>query len=376
MNKILLIIILVFLLVNPFYLFDSGLPQPADILLAIGIVIFILSGEIKKTYKIKIVKLFLRLILLITFINVFYFCYFTNLGQENNMYLAAAFYIFNFLFFQIIISLLEFSNNKKTIDIISLFIIISLSIQTMLAFLGIQGGVKEEVTSRATIFFNNPNQLGYYSLLMLSLFAALPSKYRSMKSTMLLTLVLSFYLIMYSGSRAALVGTVLLGGIMIYKEGFKIKLSSIFLISVIILMVPFILKTDFIQKKIETMEVRGERFDNTNISEAQIRGYDRFWLYPEYIFYGAGEGKNDRFKSFHQLEMHSGIGTILFSYGILGLFFFMVIVYEAIRQKIIINLLLILPIIVYNLTHFGLRDSLFWALLATIYVTTTKTISK
>src|SRR5918994_582076 len=50
------------------------------------------------------------------------------------------------------------------------------------------------------------------------------------------------------------------------------------------------------------------------------RGYDRIWRHPEHLVFGAGEGAGLRFTEFGGLvkEMHSTLGTVLFSYGIVG----------------------------------------------------------
>jgi hypothetical protein len=372
MNKFILIIIVLYLLLSPFYFFESGMPQPADIIVSFGIIIFVLAGYLRKVSKDIVVIFFFRFLLLVALINSIYFLYYSNEGIDNIMYMAVLFYIFNFFFFIVLLFILKFSNFSKTVNYLSFFIILALGLQFVLALFGIQGGAKDEVGARQTLFFNNPNQLGYYALLMLSLFAILPSVYRKNKFTMTLTIVFSACLILYSGSRAAMAGVLILGVIMLYKEGFKFKLKSIFLVVAASFSIFFLWGTKFVQEKISFMEVRGERNENTNISEAQIRGYDRFWIHPEYVFYGAGEGRYDRFNSYHELEMHSGFGTVLFSYGILGMILFIIIIFKAIEKDKLFNFMLLLPVLIYNVTHQGFRHPLFWALLAAIYIVTQK----
>jgi hypothetical protein len=128
------------------------------------------------------------------------------------------------------------------------------------------------------------------------------------------------------------------------------------------------MQSEFIKQKSEIIESRNRRYDNSGVSEWQIRGYDRFWIHPEYVLIGAGEGYYKRFESWHSGEMHSGFGTMLFSYGILGFSLFVIFIKKVSRRNLKINLLSLSPIFLYNLTHLGLRDSLFWMLFASVFV--------
>jgi len=370
LNKFLIFIIVVYLLLSPFYIFPSGLPQPADYVVAFGAFVFLFSKSFKEVVKIPVVKHLFRFIFIVSFVNFSYWFYFYALqGIENRMFFTPLFYIFNGIFFLLFIAAI-FENgvlNKKLINIISFTIVITLIFQFFLAIIGFQFGGGEE-SSRATLFFNNPNQLGYFALLMLSLFTILPSILRKNILVLLGLILITSYLVLYSGSRAALAGVFLLAILIVYFEGFKLKLKSLIFILIVVMSVPVFLQTDFMAKNIESIQRRGERHLNTNITEAEIRGYDRFWIHPEYIFYGAGEGMNKRFDSYHQMEMHSGFGTVLFSYGILGFSFFILFFYQVIKKRLLFYLLVLTPVLIYNLTHQGLRTTLFWALLASIYL--------
>lgn len=343
------------------------MPQPADIIIIIGGLGFFFSNDFRKTFNLEIVKKLFRFVLLVLIINfIYWFYYQAILGIENKIYFSSLFYIFNLFFFMMFVSLLKEKDklDSKSINLISFVIIITVSLQCVFAILGI--GNSDSL--RATIFFNNPNQLGYFSLLMLSLFTILPSSFR--KNIFLTILVISTcgYLVLYSGSRAALVGVLLLASMIFYLEGFKLKIKSVVLILILFISIPLLLKSDFIKSKVDSISTRNERFEESNVSEVQIRGYDRFMLHPHYLFYGAGEGLNERFNSYHSLEMHSGIGNILFSYGILGFVLFVGFIKNVINKDMFFYGLLLMPIITYNVTHQGFRDSLFWVVLASVYL--------
>lgn len=369
MNNLFLIIIGLYLLLSPFYIFASGSPQPSDFIVAFGSLLFLVSGRLNDTFKYQIVRHLIRFVLVVIMVNMIYFFYFYFKSIENRMYMPVFFYIFNFSFYLFFFSVIK-SVERKTFNWIGFFIVLSLLIQCTLALLGFQGGFKETASSRAVLFFNNPNQLGYYALLMLSLFTVLPSWFRHYKPTMVLTIIMTSYLVLLSNSRAALAGIIVLIVIILIKEGIKFKTSAFILIFALIALLPIFFESDFFQQYLTSLEVRNQRHENTSISQAQIRGYDRMWIHPEYLIYGAGEGKYDRFDSYHNLEMHSGIGTIIFSYGIAGFVLFVIFLYQTVKHGLFLNLMLISPILIYNLTHQGLRNSLLWIIFATIYITT------
>lgn len=370
MKVFFLIIILLYLLLTPFYIFASGLPQPADIVVSIGVIVFLFWKKNKKTINLPIVKSLFRFIYLVCFINIFYWFYFFAIkGIDNNMYFVPLFYIFNGFFFLFFLTILidDGKLNKKFINILSFTILISLSIQFILALIGYQFASGEE-SYRNSLFFNNPNQLGYFSLLMLSLFTVLPSVFRKNIFILMLLIFITSFLILYSGSRAALVGVLLLSAFLFYLEGFKFKFNSFIILIFAIFFIPIFLESNFFKENIDLIQNRTERNLNTNISEAQIRGFDRFWIHPEYIIYGSGEGMYERFNSYHHLELHSGFGTILFSYGILGLVLFLSFFYKIIKKNPFFLMILMSPVLTYNITHHGFRTSLFWLLLASVYL--------
>lgn len=359
-------IILLYILISPFYLFPSGLPQISDILIAFGGIVFILGGGASVVTDLPVVKKMLYFVALVTIINLIaWFHYEVLNGLDNMMFFTPLFYIFNALFFIMFITVMKKENhlNVRNISLFSWAILLTVSIQFFLAVSGVASG-----GGRGTLFFNNPNQLGYFTLLMLSIYTVLPSRIRSNMFLSLWIIFASSYLVLYSGSRAALAGILLLAIIIFYKEGFKLELKSVLFMLILIASIPPLLQTSFVNEKVESLVARNENTMNANVTEAQIRGYDRFALYPEYVFYGAGEGYNLRFKSFHQLEMHSGPGTILFSYGILGFILFFSFLFEAIKRQFWYYSLVLIPAFIYNLTHQGFRETLFWVLLASIYL--------
>lgn len=366
MKYFFLVIIITYIFLSPFYIFESGLPQPADFVIAFGCIFLFFSENFREYFKQDIVKKLMYFLAITITINLLYFLVYQIQGIDSSKMLRYIFYYsFNFLFFLLFLKTLK--ENESFSNYVSLAIIICLAIQTSFAALGINGGIKGD-GARSILFFNNPNQLGYFSLLLLTIFTVIKSKYRLNFYYVFSILLFSSALILFSGSRAALGGLLILAIILLYRLGSTNKFRILVFLIVVLIAAPFAYQTSFIQSKVSLIETRNQRNEVKNITEAQVRGYDRFWIHPEYVFFGAGEGKNDRFNSYHTLEMHSGFGTILFSYGILGFILFSLFLYKVIEKNTYFNILLLTPVLIYNLTHQGFRFSLFWALLACIFV--------
>ena len=118
---------------------------------------------------------------------------------------------------------------------------------------------------------------------------------------------------------------------------------------------------------VERVAARFESIGKDADDSAEQRGYDRIWLYPEYLLYGAGEGAEERFgeTAGGDIEMHSTFGTVLFSYGIFGFGLFLLFLWIIFRRAPHRQLVYFAPICLYGLTHQGLRFSLMWVFLGT-----------
>ena len=370
MLKFTIIIFFLYLLLCPFYIFESGLPQPADILLAIASIIMLFNVN-KIIFLITPVKNIFILVVLIIIVNTFNQLDLTFSNIIGITYLSSLYYIFNLFCFITIFFITSNKNNSKLFNDLTKVIFISLLIQCILSILGMGNN-----TSRTVIYFNNPNQLGYYSLCLFSLYTIIPSQLRKSKMMLLLTMIMSFYLIIVSQSRAALLGVGLLTIVILLKEGYKLKLSSIvFLVTFLIVTFIIIENSELYKEKYTAIKLRNENKFSSYDNEIKIRGYDRIFLYKEYLLIGAGEGGEKRFtKAFHQREIHSGFGTILFSYGILGIILFLNFVYKVIKSKLWINLTVIAPVLIYNFFHQGFREPLFWIILAFVYLTSRENV--
>ncbi len=90
---------------------------------------------------------------------------------------------------------------------------------------------------------------------------------------------------------------------------------------------------------------------------------------------GAGEGATWRFSGsfanphIGDREMHSTLGTVLFSYGAVGFALFAVTMALIFRPAPWAHILYSLPIWAYGVTHQGLRFATFWVFFALVFGT-------
>jgi len=91
------------------------------------------------------------------------------------------------------------------------------------------------------------------------------------------------------------------------------------------------------------------------------RGYSRIVDCYDYLFFGAGEGLDFRFNN--PIELHSTFGTLLFCYGLIGLYIIVRLMRLIICKLGFEALIYFLPLTIYSLSHNGLRSPLLWLFL-------------
>ena len=108
-----------------------------------------------------------------------------------------------------------------------------------------------------------------------------------------------------------------------------------------------------------------DNLTRSDSSDVSGRGYERIFDYPQYTFFGAAEGALTRFGR-NQKSLHSTVGTIFFSYGVVGLGLFFAMLLSIFRTAGLEAAAFILPAFLFGVTHHGLRFPLAWLLIAII----------
>lgn len=349
-QSILLSFVVAYIFLKPFYFWSSGLPQASDIMI-IPLIICSPFLFLNRVGRGRDTRLFLWFAFVIysLFLNL---CY-SILEQDVRLVIPSIYLIYNFLF---LLSICYLAAHKllTTTRVVILGFVVSLS-------LIFQASLLPSDSARMRLMFNNPNQLASYVMLISAFVSYFVIKgYGSlivkMKLMYTFSMTVNFYIILATLSVGAIliIPTVISLLIFVFYKKYIPALLLIF--SVLFFSFGLLLfQNDGISEDIFN---RIDNKENNNIGIIEERGYDRILNHPEYIFLGAGEGALHRFKSFliddyFQLELHSTLGTLLFSYGFFGLFSFLYICFK--QRKDYVFLIILLALMPYLLTHNSLR---------------------
>lgn len=343
----------IYLIVFPFYVFAEGNPQLADIFGSILILVnvrpIIMSINSNRYTK------FLFLFIVYTFIvNSIWMLLIGNFDILKN----SIFYLYSFFLMLFIFNRLK---DTSFLEITFKALSISLLVQTVLfPFIKNQG-------VRTQMFFNNPNQLALWGLCLLVIIYVLTRLLNKKTAHTILLLALCTLFILISASRAAL------GGAIIFWVFFIVKSRKNLLIFGVALVIAFIIidfNFDLNLKNFAALEYNMDRFSHNTISGNQgigTRGFQRIGENPQYLLFGAGEGAFERFNE--TIELHSIFASILFSYGIIGLFLYIGAFKSFAIKFSRETMAVILPVVLFAAVHMTLRIPLFWiTLLFVLYL--------
>lgn len=372
------ICIYVYILLKAFYFFKSGSIQPADIFLLIYFISIVINKK-NKEILMNILNKNYKLLIFVFFVIMINFIYFIKFNKINFM-ICSLYYIFNFI---AVISFLFFFKNQgefsKTIKLFKINILIQLIFN--LFNLGMY-----DSPSRYMGTFNDPNQFAYYILLNYIVIYILSNKKNKKRN--FIWLLISTFLIIQSASTgmfAAILIFLFFEILTLLKKMFillkKYKRSVLMIIVFVICVFSLVallnheykfidINTSFIFERVSDKLSRVNVTSNKQSSVFQERGYDRFIKYPTYIFYGSGEGYNDRFVlTSHQLEIHATLPGILFYYGIIPFLFLISWIYDKMKKA---NFKIVLPVGIMLLESFTLanqRQVLFWLIILLCEIT-------
>jgi hypothetical protein len=289
--------------------------------------------------------------------------------RDTGFLLASSYYLFNTLAFSTTVIL--FKSSPETVRRWARYIIL-VTLFVQLLILKLSGGfLLREVGT-----FNNPNQLGYWSLLSASCLLVL-NYGRRMPLIDIIALCVATYLVAESLSRAALLShlLVLMAFFLGSYVGWLMKLGVMIALFVYaLLQISLFSNPGLILDNLELVNEVSERIDTIQTEEGVVkeRGYGRLQNYPFYMLYGAGEGAfwrfNEKTEPQHQgLELHSGLASILISYGIFGFLLFCAFVFTVFQRVPWLLWLTLAAVMGYGVTHQHVRFTSFWIYMGLVY---------
>lgn len=378
------VLLLIYLLLKPFYLFGSGGIQPADIFLVASFGILFVASWItpnlrKRFFEVLGKHKFFILFVASTFlVNIFYYLYF----PEFKFLMSSIYFVFNML---AIIVFVSFFKDKIFLDRVAKIFKFNLLVQLCLWIIGLGRFYSPD---RYMGTFNDPNQFAYYIFISLLFVYALDLILK--KRWTFIFYIISLALVVQSGSTGILLGfaifTIFAGAYSIQRQWttayslikkvvYIFVTVSIMLASILLLSSAYggnglgriigdINNNPLVNRLDEkTQKAEGE----SNISLWEDRGYDTIAKYPEYIFFGSGEGAYERFVGVtnnYGNEIHATFPSILFYYGLVPLLILFAWLVKTLRGGgIRVFAPVLLALLATSFILLNQRQSLFWVLI-------------
>lgn len=356
-----LFLIFVYLSTSPFYVFPSGMPQPADIIMAIACLAPLTFYFISTRIKLNLVTFsFGTFIILAAGINIINFL---NI-KDLRFIFTVLFYTYNVCVF-LSINIMMKKQFDMMLKVILFGVIISVGFETLYVFF------TERVGSRASGTFNNPNQLAYFSILSFSILFVIRSHLKRYKLIDYIIFFCCFYTGFMSLSRSFIIIFPIFVLMIIFAKKHHFLLYVGLFTGAIITFATIGVNFQKISFEeimiIESVERKVNSIGQKNNDSLEARGYGRLIENPVYLILGAGEGGFKRFTKDKIHEIHSGIGTIFFSYGFIGLILFFTGLYGVLRNAPPSYWLLFGCVLTYGIPHQNFRFTLFWVFLAVLY---------
>lgn len=363
----------------PIYIFKSGGYQLVDLSIILCIIAAVLSKSDKDDLLLNKAYALLPFVIWAILLNIGYALIYPKMLLEVSY--AMVFVLYNFvIFFSFIILFNRLVNNQNII-----YIYIGLIISVFLCFF-VKGEYEEGL--RNALSFNNPNQLGYFSIILMSYFIVLfdlrynfnldNTFYRILGA---IIIIAAHIFIILSISRASAVAIIILD-IWLLKNILKKEIMIDLSFGFIILILFFVIYGhSFIKTQLEARPGRNiQEMDSEEITQSlQERVFRHFTNMRGWqIIVGMGgtgiEGdkmgvsllKRDRFA----IEVHNTFGAVLKIYGIIGLIFFGFWIMKMLKYTYPYrtSLFIWFAILMQNMTHNGIRFRSAWIFLAFLLV--------
>ncbi len=347
-----------------FYIFPSGMPQIPDYILALAMVMLLLGFMMRRESRFDVVFLYALGFGFFTFlINMIHF----TILPDPTFIKSSLYYIFNASVFVVTVFLMRRTPEKTWrvlyYGLVAAIILELLYVECVPSLRGF----------RTTGTFFNPNQLAVWALLASCMLVLLKARARLNVFDLCLLLGLG-YIQTLSLSKAGLVCFGLLGVTLLVLPALTLRMRLAFLFACVLLLIFGFFEISRIETLLEQYQnidqalSRLEDIGGEEDDSLEGRGYNRIWQNPEFVIFGAGEGGYLRFAGFSKaLEMHSGVGTLVFSYGVIGLTLFFMVLYAILYKNSALVFCLVSILFLYGLTHQNIRFTPFWLFLGICY---------
>jgi hypothetical protein len=339
-----------YVLLSPVYVARGGLPQPADalIVLLVPLALFRWDGRLSRP-TVQLLRPLLAFTLWVCAVSVAWAVLLWDFGF-NLVY--PLYYIYNTsFFFGALLLYRRYGDPFLRLTVLLVFATVVLQVAASV-FIGESG--------RNQLFFDNPNQLGYYALLAACVISLAQRRLGFGAVGTSIGLLCCGYLALLSSSRSSAAGIAFLVVLLLFANPRVLLVAGLASIALTVV-------DTRIDDSVGTLQRRINERRNEHLSFFEQRGYDRIWSYKEHVLLGAAEGNRWRWKERTKIgsaEIHSSAGTIIFSYGLPGVLLFAMFLVRILRRAPVRFALMLLPPLFYSVAHQGLRFTTLWVLLA------------
>lgn len=370
------ILLLLFILLRPFYFRAAGQVQPADGLLMLYFFCRVYKDVKEETIVSNIKKNQLLYIFLIfaIMINAFY-----HKVVADPRFMYSSLYL---VYIGITVYSYDSGVSRSLIDKIRYILYVNLGIQFLIYCSGLGRVYYELWENGATRYmgtFTDPNQLGFYVFIIL-VFVYLTKHERIDRYLFPISTVVGIFLAIQSKSLSALLGLFVLYVLLILQfVSEKLKLSRVALCVGLVLITSgvgyyFWPSADFHLENVEYTTVNRIRYKLYKVIYAdgikdilRERAAEKILNYPEYFLYGAGEGNYERYYPEPVNEIHSSFVNLFFSYGIIPFTLLISWFKKRLRRLNAVSWITFTAILVESMFLVNYRQALFWIAWITLF---------
>ena len=362
-------ILTIYLALKPLYLTASGSVQICDVFLIISTLLLVFQNNGKISYMKKESRWVNTLAILCVYQLIVNLIWYIGLGfkegsSDNTLLISSLYYFFNLLVVFIVCTLNCIIGTDRVIK----SLVDGCFYSSIVTGVGIVLNIGNQF--RNTSFFNNPNQLGYHAIILLTIICLFWNYFGRKRRIM--ALAFCVWAVITSLSKAAFISLIFVGFaiIMNNKKGVRtsqlIRNMILLIVASVALYLLFFSDSSIVLNNSTLYSLRMRMLGIAQENDSNLgtgRGYDRIFEMGYNFLWGMGEGGFYRFGIMRGYETHSTYASILVSYGIIGLFGYAYLFLRVICRKASFHKLLALSgILLYWVSHNGIRNSIMWML--------------
>lgn len=342
----------------PIYIFPSGQPQIFHFAFIICLTFFLLFGNFLKSISfLKIDREFFFVAIFLSYLFLHSVSLFFLEGSIR-VFLGLLYFLFNFMVYFSFRHV--FYNFEESHRYFLYLLLVGIVIAVFSVFYtGINISFSAGDATRQVGFFNNPNQLGFYAVLCISFALGLRILANISEKVFWFIAALALFLAISSLSKASVISIIIVVFFYCFRNIRTFFLGCFFALLAVAFNLIDIVNSFAIFERISNIQ-------NESDSSLDSRGYFLLSDYPLYMVLGVGEEQAIRMLGH---EVHSTFAAIYVNYGFFGFFLFLLwglqVFYKCFKVVGLYNLFILLsPILLYSITHNGVRFSMLWVYLA------------